>query len=132
MKELEKDPLQKVQQTSDMTTIPARRNFLIFSEEEQSIFEGVLHAFKKEIANKRVLIKPHFQDFDRTKQGYLSKNQFLRVLHQFQLLPDEYHLNLILRKYVDKGSYCLLIYVCMYECIIYLFNLKGIWMKWII
>ena len=30
--------------------------------------------YHKEIQNKRVLIKPHFEDFDITKQGYISKN----------------------------------------------------------
>ena len=50
------------------------------------------------------MIKPHFQDFDKTKQGYISKNQFLRILYQFGLYPDEQSLNLILRRYIDKGN----------------------------
>ena len=61
-------------------------------------------AYRREIANKRALIKPHFQDFDKTKQGYISKNQFLRILYQFGLYPDEASLNLILRRYIDKGN----------------------------
>lgn len=60
--------------------------------------------YNKEIQNKRVLIKPHFEDFDITKQGYISKNQFLRILNQFGLFPNEEALNLILKRYTDKGT----------------------------
>lgn len=49
-------------------------------------------------------MKPHFQDFDKTKGGYISKNQFLRILHQFQMLPDEKALNLLLKRYIDRGN----------------------------
>ena len=51
-----------------------------------------------------MLIKPHFEDFDKTKQGYISKNQFLRILNQFSLFPNEEALNLILKRYTDKGT----------------------------
>lgn len=64
----------------------------------------VLNVLHTAIQNKRVLIKPHFEDFDKTKQGYVSKNQFLRILNQFRLFPDENALNLILKRYMDKGS----------------------------
>lgn len=66
--------------------------------------EQLLLIYRREIANKRALIKPHFQDFDKTKQGYISKNQFLRILYQFGLYPNEESLNLILRRYIDKGN----------------------------
>lgn len=64
----------------------------------------MLNLYHKEIQNKRVLIKPHFEDFDKTKQGYISKNQFLRILNFFGLFPDEESLNLILKRYTDKGT----------------------------
>lgn len=51
-----------------------------------------------------MLIKPHFEDFDITKQGYISKNQFLRILNQFGLFPNEEALNIILKRYTDKGT----------------------------
>jgi hypothetical protein len=36
--------------------------------------------------------------------GYCSKNQFLRVLNQFNLFPNNHSLNLLLKKYVDNGN----------------------------
>jgi Ca2+-binding EF-hand superfamily protein len=50
-------------------------------------------------------LKPHFEDFDTTKIGYITKNQFLRILDQFGVLPkNEDDVNLLLKKYVDKGN----------------------------
>lgn len=49
-------------------------------------------------------MKPHFQDFDQTKNGYISKSQFSRILYQFNLFPTQEHLDLILVKYMDNGN----------------------------
>ena len=48
----------------------------------------MIKSFRREIQNKRVLMKPHFQDFDRTKNGYISKNQFSRILHHYERRPS--------------------------------------------
>jgi len=48
---------------------------------EEKDLQNVILGFRREIQNKRVLMKPHFQDFDRTKNGYISKNQFSRILY---------------------------------------------------
>ena len=64
----------------------------------------MIERYKQEILNRRVLLKPHFQDFDRTKVGHISKIQFLRILNQFGLFPNEEAINLILKRYIDKGN----------------------------
>lgn len=56
------------------------------------------------IKNRRVLLKPTFQDFDKTQVGCVSKNQFLRILNQFGLFPDNEALNLLLKRYTDRGN----------------------------
>lgn len=60
--------------------------------------------YREEIRNRRVLLKPHFMDFDKTRTGHISKNQFLRILTQFGLCPDKEAVNLIFRRYTDKGN----------------------------
>jgi Ca2+-binding EF-hand superfamily protein len=50
-------------------------------------------------------LKPQFEDFDITKIGYVTKNQFCRILKQFDLVPPtEKLLNLVLKKYMDRGN----------------------------
>ena len=45
-----------------------------------------------------------FQDFDITKIGYVTKNQFSRILKQFNYVPPEKEFNLLLKKYMDRGN----------------------------
>ena len=49
-------------------------------------------------------MKPTFQDFDKTQLGYVSRNQFLRILNQFDLFPNNEALNLLLKRYTDRGN----------------------------
>lgn len=50
-------------------------------------------------------MKPLFEDFDITKIGYVTKNQFTRLLKQYDLIPhNERQFNLLLKKYMDKGN----------------------------
>ncbi len=50
-------------------------------------------------------MKPQFEDFDITKIGYVTKNQFCRILKRFDLVPPSETLtNLLLKKYMDRGN----------------------------
>jgi Ca2+-binding EF-hand superfamily protein len=50
-------------------------------------------------------LKPLFEDFDITKIGYVTKNQFTRILKQFDFIPkDDHAFNLLLKRYMDKGN----------------------------
>ena len=57
------------------------------------------------ITTRRLHLKPQFEDFDITKIGYVTKNQFVRILKQFELFPpNEKLFNLLLKKYMDRGN----------------------------
>ena len=61
--------------------------------------------YQTAIAHKRVHLKPLFQDFDITKIGYVTKNQFTRILKQFEFVPkNESQFNLLLKMYMDRGN----------------------------
>ncbi|KAK1946667.1 hypothetical protein P3T76_002219 [Phytophthora citrophthora] len=55
-------------------------------DEEEEV-KRVLLKMKREIARQRMEIKPAFEDFDRSKQGFISSTKFERVLSMFALLP---------------------------------------------
>lgn len=102
--DIDKDPLFQVKQIDRTTTLPARRRYQDLQPEELEALNAVLGHFRKEIQNRRVFMKPQFQDFDQTMNGYISKNQFSRILYQFNLFPAQQHLDLILLKYMDNGN----------------------------
>ncbi|CAD8206649.1 unnamed protein product [Paramecium pentaurelia] len=104
IKGIDKEPQAQVPQIDDSTTLPARRRYLQMTEQEAIQLDELLMKYKQAIQNKRVLLKPVFEDFDKTKQGYITTNQFLRILNQFNLFPDPISLNLLLKRFVDKAN----------------------------
>ena len=73
----------------------------VFTESERKGITSVLMQMKTLITNNRILLKPIFQDFDRTKVGHVTDFQFSRVLKQTHLMPNEKDFELISRKYKD-------------------------------
>ena len=72
--------------------------------EENQKLDKVLSNYRGAIQNRRVLLKPNFEDFDKTKLGYITKNQFLRILNSFNLYPDAESLNLILKRFTYRAN----------------------------
>jgi Ca2+-binding EF-hand superfamily protein len=54
--------------------------------------------------NRRIHLKPQFQDFDITKCGHVSKSQFLRVLALLGIFAPESVLAVLAKRYMDKGN----------------------------
>ena len=76
-----------------------------FTEEEREIILTLLDAIRCEVKNKRILIKPKFQDYDRTKNCHVTTEQFRRVLKELKLIPPSEDLfQLLVRKYLDLSN----------------------------
>lgn len=73
------------------------------AEEQEQVLQ-YLNEYRTVVQNRRIHLKPMFQDFDITKCGHVTKSQFLRVLAQLGIFAPEAVLNLILRRYMDKGN----------------------------
>ncbi|KAF1313525.1 hypothetical protein FI667_g17277, partial [Globisporangium splendens] len=58
------------------------------NDEERRVTQ-VAVTMKRAIDRQRLSIKPTFEDFDRTKQGFISATKFERVLSMFSLLPAD-------------------------------------------
>lgn len=56
------------------------------------------------VQNRRINLKPQFQDFDITRNGHVTKMQFMRVLAQLGIYAPENILALLLKKYMDMGN----------------------------
>ena len=59
-----------------------------FTSEERDALASLLNGIRTEIADKRILIKPQFQDYDRTKSSHITAEQFRRVLKVIGLIPS--------------------------------------------
>lgn len=76
-----------------------------FTEEEKLVLTQLLNSMRYQIKNKRILIKPQLQDFDKTKSCHITAEQFRRVLKDCNILPPSEDLfQILIRKYFDKGN----------------------------
>jgi hypothetical protein len=51
-----------------------------FTNNEKDTMLALLSSIRTEITNKRILIKPQLQDYDRTKSCHITAEQFRRVM----------------------------------------------------
>ena len=72
-----------------------------FTKQEDQMLSTYLAQIKEIIRNKRILLKPVFQDFDTTKNQHVTYEQFKRVLSQLRIVSNATVLDLIARKYMD-------------------------------
>ena len=62
-------------------------------------------ALNKQVVCNRILLKPGFMDFDRSKSQHITAQQFLRVVKTLGLMPPNDELfNLMIRRYCDLGN----------------------------
>lgn len=76
-----------------------------FNDSEKTTMINMINAIRVEIKNRRILIKPQFQDYDRTQCQHITSEQFRRVMKELRLIPSSEPLfQLIMRKYLDQGN----------------------------
>lgn len=104
MKGIDKNPTHSVKPITSDDTLLARRKYLEgLNDDERSVLE-IISEYRKAIQNKRLNLKPMFQDFDITKNCHVSKIQFMRVLNQLGIMASDQIMNLLLKKYMDMGN----------------------------
>lgn len=76
-----------------------------FTAEEASCLASLLEAIRGQIRDQRILIKPQFQDYDKSKSCHITAEQFRRVLKELKLIPPTEELyQILIRKYFDMGN----------------------------
>ena len=62
-------------------------------------------ALNRHVVSNRILLKPGFQDFDRSKSQHVTSQQFLRVMKGLNIMPPSEELfDLMIRRYCDRGN----------------------------
>jgi len=103
--ELEREPLTRIGVTDGTTTLPARRNKAKLSEEEMQKIELLEAEIASRIKERRILLRPQFEDFDPIRRGHVTKSQFGRVMATCGFTKlDVAGQDLLCKKYCDLGN----------------------------
>merc|ERR1711904_552123 len=91
VKGLEKTPQTRITMPDVSVTIPGRRNRMKLSAEDEYEVSRVEEDIRARVQQRRIALKPYFEDFDPARHGHVTKNQFSRALGSlgFELTEDE-------------------------------------------
>jgi len=59
----------------------------VFTDAEKDRVMEAVSALNSQIKSQRILLKPSFQDFDRSQSLHITSHQFLRVMKNLGLMP---------------------------------------------
>lgn len=87
----------------------ARTNLSLLRENEgvgddATKLQQVLDYIRWAVKSKRIFIKPPLQDYDRTKSNLVTRDQFIRVLDNLNLVRNEELADILCRKYARSSN----------------------------
>eukprot|EP01065_Artemidia_motanka_P005211 TRINITY_DN12502_c1_g2_i1.p1 TRINITY_DN12502_c1_g2~~TRINITY_DN12502_c1_g2_i1.p1 ORF type:complete len:931 (+),score=363.39 TRINITY_DN12502_c1_g2_i1:69-2861(+) len=102
---LEKSPTKTRTPYRPTRSNPLRVNRTGESETQKAFADAAMDKVRSIVAARRVLARPVFLDFDKTRRGRVSPTQFAAVLHKLSLrLPDDQTQAVIARYIDDRGD----------------------------
>lgn len=102
---LEKEPLTQVTMPDASTTAPARRNKELMSPVRLQLLIDLEDKIRTRVKQRRMLLKPAFEDMDKCHCGHITCNQFSRVMHILGFQLDEGELAVLASAYCDRGTH---------------------------
>jgi hypothetical protein len=100
-KDLEKNPT-KVLDSFNAPSILDPKNVL--SNEEDHQLDACLRRLGTHVRNHRLLLKPFFQDKDKSSAGFISMSRFRSIFDNMKLQASEQEFNLINRRFQAKAA----------------------------
>jgi hypothetical protein len=85
-KDLEKNPT-KTLSSFNAPSILDPKNCL--SDAEEGVLAGVLERLANQVRLRRLLIKPFFQDKDKSRSGFISMTRFRSIFDNIKLLCND-------------------------------------------
>lgn len=100
-KDLEKCPTKKLSSFVAPSILDAKTSL---SAEEQETLNAVLERLGTEVRHRRLLIKPFFQDKDRSASGFVNMTRFRSIFDNFKLRASEAEFALLNRRFQAKAA----------------------------
>jgi Ca2+-binding EF-hand superfamily protein len=102
---LERSPKQSTMMPDRSHTAPARRNEIILSAEKRKKIEALESKMQYRVRTRGLAMKPCFQDLDKAHRGYVTKNQFGRVLTMLGFELGQSEVSLLCEAYCNLGNH---------------------------
>lgn len=100
-KDLEKDPLKKTQVFNAPSILDPKH---ILSSEEEEILDACMQRLGWFVRHKRLLIKPFFQDKDKSKSGFVANTRFRSIFDNMKLQITDEEYKVIFKRFQAKAD----------------------------
>jgi Ca2+-binding EF-hand superfamily protein len=99
--DIEKDPLKRVQ-TFTAPSILDPKDYL--SRDEDQALDQLMQRLGTHVANHRLLMKPFFQDKDKSRSGFVNFTRFRSIFDNFKLKLTDEEFALIAKRFHAKAA----------------------------
>lgn len=102
---LEQSPLMTIPMPDASNTAPARRNAMTMDGQTRQKVIAVEDMIRKKVSSERVLLKDKFKAFDPPHRGFITRNQFVRVMNGIGFNLNEDQVSLLCTVYCNVGNH---------------------------
>jgi Ca2+-binding EF-hand superfamily protein len=102
---LEKTPTAQIIMPNTSHTAPARRNSQLIDSERKAQISALEDKMRYRVRTRGMLLKPTFQDLDQARRGYVTRNQFARVMAMLGWNLSQHEINLLCEAYCTLGNH---------------------------
>lgn len=76
----------------------------VLDEAEERQLVACLIRLGTDVKHRRLLIKPHFQDKDRTRAGFINFSRFRSIFDNFKMRVSEEEYTIIQKRFASKAA----------------------------
>eukprot|EP00929_Paragymnodinium_shiwhaense_P029815 TRINITY_DN17013_c0_g3_i1.p1 TRINITY_DN17013_c0_g3~~TRINITY_DN17013_c0_g3_i1.p1 ORF type:complete len:529 (+),score=137.72 TRINITY_DN17013_c0_g3_i1:103-1587(+) len=102
---LEREPRTVITMPDATSTSPARRNTIKLHEQRRREALYIEEQVRSKVRKHRILLKPMFVDMDRAKRGFVTRNQFMRVMGNLGFELSELEVGMLAGIYCNNGNH---------------------------
>ena len=100
-KDLEKNPLKKIIEFKAPSILDPKN---VLTKEEEQVLDACLERLGWFVRNKRLLIKPFFQDKDKSKSGFVANTRFRSIFDNMKLQISDEEYKIIFKRFQAKAD----------------------------
>ena len=100
-KDLEKNPLKKTQEFHAPSILDPKH---VLSAHEEEALDACMQRLGWFVRNKRLLIKPFFQDKDKSKSGFVANTRFRSIFDNMKLQISDEEYKIIFKRFQAKAD----------------------------
>ena len=76
----------------------------VLDEAEEGVLIACLQRLGTDVRNRRILIKPHFQDKDRNRAGFIAFTRFQSIFDNFRMQVSDAEYGIIKKRFQAKAA----------------------------